>query len=193
MVNEIEFGQRVHMFGDRVQLNTSVYRIVRNNVPLSRPGGLFVQAGEMQSKGFEADVSTSVASNWRITGSYGFTDVEYTDYVLSAALDLSGNVPPFAPRHQFSLWTAYDWANGFGLSVGARGFGSQWGDNVNVLKLDGYGLVNLAARYTRGPLEYAVNVNNLTDTDYFSSVLYDSQVYPGDPVNVVGTVRVRFR
>ena len=53
--------------------------------------------------------------------------------------------------------------------------------------------MNLAARYAHGPFEYAVNVNNLTDTDYFSSVLYDSQVYPGDPVNVLGTIRVRLR
>ena len=68
----------------------------------------------------------------------------------------------------------------------------QWAENFNVLKLDGYGLVNLAVRYARGPIEYSVNVNNLTDTDYFSSVLYDSQMYPGDPVNVLGTIRVRF-
>ena len=58
---------------------------------------------------------------------------------------------------------------------------------------DGYGLLNLGARYRRGPVEYAVNVNNVTDTDYFASVLYDTQLYPGEPINVLGTVRVRLR
>ena len=60
-------------------------------------------------------------------------------------------------------------------------------------EIGGYGLLNAAVRYVRGPLEYALNINNLTDTDYFASSLYDTQVYPGDPINVLGTVRVRFR
>ena len=70
---------------------------------------------------------------------------------------------------------------------------SQFGDRFNVLKLDGYGMLNAAVRYTRGPLEYAININNLTDTEYIASTLYDTQVYPGEPINVLGTVRVRFR
>jgi outer membrane receptor for monomeric catechols len=43
------------MAGDRLQLNTSVYRILRQNVAFRRPGNVFVQAGEVQSRGFEAD------------------------------------------------------------------------------------------------------------------------------------------
>jgi len=38
-----------------------------------------------------------------------------------------------------------------------------------------------------------VNVNNVTDTEYYASVLYDSQLYPGEPVNALATVRVRLR
>jgi len=33
----------------------------------------------------------------------------------------------------------------------------------------------------------------LSDTEYFASVLYDSQMYPGEPINVLGTIRVRLR
>jgi hypothetical protein len=36
-------------------------------------------------------------------------------------------------------------------------------------------------------------VKNATDTKYFASALYDTQLYPGDPINVLGTVRVRLR
>ena len=70
----MEFGQRFHLVGDRVQLNTAVFHIVRKNVAFSRPGGLFDQASEMTSSGFEADVMTSPVSNWRINGGYAFTD-----------------------------------------------------------------------------------------------------------------------
>ncbi len=68
---QVEFGQRFHMLGDRVQLNTAVFHIVRENVAFSRPGGFFDQASEVKSRGFEADISTSPVSNWRINGGYG--------------------------------------------------------------------------------------------------------------------------
>lgn len=190
---QVEFGQRFHAFNDRLQINTAVFHIVRKNVAFARPGGFFDQASEMTSKGFEADVSTSLASNWRITGGYGFTDATFGPFLVTATTDLEGNTSPFAPRHTFNIWSAYDWPNGLGVNVGLRAQSSFFIDRTNEFSLDGYGLLNAAVRYRRGAIEYAVNVNNLTDTEYFASVLYDSQLYPGEPINVLGTIRVRFR
>ena len=190
---QVEFGQRFHMVGDRVQLNTTVFHIVRNNVAFSRPGGVFNQASEMTSKGFEADVLTSPVSNWRINGGYAFTDVTFDDFLVNATTNLSGNTSIMAPRHTFSVWTAYDWANGFGVNVGARAQSKVFIDQANSLTFDGYGVLNLAARYRHGAMEYPINLNNVTDTDYFASVLYDTQLYPGEPFNVLGTVSIRFR
>ena len=93
----------------------------------------------------------------------------------------------------FNLWTAYDWRNGFGLNIGLRSQSSMFIDRNNDFTIDGYALLNLGARYRRGRIEYAVNINNVTDTEYFASVLYDSQLYPGEPTNVLATVRVRLR
>jgi iron complex outermembrane receptor protein len=190
---QFEFGQRFHMAGGRVDLNTAVYHQVRKNYAFSRPGGLFDQASDITSKGFEADVETTPVSNWRINGGYAFTHAELGDYLVSASTNLAGLTPVFAPRHTFNLWTAYDWPSGLGLSVGVRALSSQFGDRGNVFTIDGYGLLNMAVRYRRGQIEYALNVNNLTDTEYIASTLYDTQVYPGEPINVLGTIRVRLR
>ena len=190
---QVEFGQRVHFFNGRLDLNTAIYHQVRENYAISRPGGVFDQASEITSNGFEIDVTTTPVSRWRINGGYAFTHAEFGDYLLDDETNLKGTRPVFAPRHTFNVWTAYDWANGVGVNVGARALSSQFGDRFNVLKLDGYGMLNAAVRYTRGPLEYAININNLTDTEYIASTLYDTQVYPGEPINVLGTVRVRFR
>ena len=190
---QVEFGQRFHMMNDRVQLNTTVFRIVRENVAFSRPGNRFDQASEVVSRGFEADVTTSPVSNWRITGGYGFTNIEFGDYLVNDTTNLKGNSSIMAPRHLFNVWTAYDWPNGVGVNVGVRAQSKMFIDRDNQFTIDGYGLLNLGVRYLRGPFEYALNINNVTSTDYFASVLYDSQLYPGDPVNVLGTVRIRFR
>jgi iron complex outermembrane receptor protein len=190
---QIEFGQRFHMAGDRVQLNTAIFHIVRQNVAISRPGGVFDQAGQMSSKGFEADILTSPVSNWRINGGYGYTNAKFDDFVVNATTSLNGNALIMAPKHTVSIWTAYDWPNGFGINVGARAQSRVFIDDSNTLTFDGYGVLNLGARYRRGAVEYAVNINNLTDTNYFASVLYDTQLYPGEPINVLGTMRIRFR
>ena len=96
-------------------------------------------------------------------------------------------------QHTFTLWTAYDWPSGLGLNAGLRAQSSMFIDRANEFTIDGYGVLNLGVRYRRGAIEYALNVNNVTDTEYFASVLYDSQMYPSEPINVLGTVRVRLR
>jgi iron complex outermembrane receptor protein len=189
----VDVGQRLHLFGGRVQINTAIYRIVRENVAFSRPGGFFDQASSMRSRGFEADVQTSPVSNWRVNGGYAFTDSTFRDFLVNPTTNLEGRRAPFVPRHTFSAWTAYDWPNGFGVNVGVRSLSSVFVERTNALELDGYGLLELGVRYRRGPVEYGLLVKNATDTKYFASALYDTQLYPGDPINVLGTVRVRLR
>jgi iron complex outermembrane receptor protein len=186
-----EFGNRLHVARDRVQLTADVFRILRQNVAFRRPGNVFVQAGEMESKGFEVDLETSPTAQWRINAGYGFTDAQFLDFEQTAGENLRGNTPIFAPRHTFNLWTGYQWASGFGVSVGARYFGEVFADNENLFVVDGYGTMGLGVRYTRGRFEYALNINNLTNTKYFTPHQDYLQVYPGEPTNVLGTLRIR--
>ena len=66
-------------------------------------------------------------------------------------------------------------------------------DNDNLFVVDGYGVLNLGARYRHGRFEYSLNINNLTSTDYFVPHQDYPQVYPGAPINALGTVRVRLK
>jgi len=187
-----EFGQRFHMARDKMQLNTSVYRLLRQNVAFRRPGNIYVQAGEVESKGFEADLETIPAANWRLNFGYAFTDAQFNDFETSPGTNLRGNVPTYAPRHTFNVWAGYEWPNGFGVSAGARYFGEVFADQENTFSVDGYGLLNVAARYRKGPIELGVNLNNVTDTEYLIPHQDYLQLYPGEPVNVLGTVRVHW-
>jgi iron complex outermembrane receptor protein len=191
--NQVEVGNRWHLAGDRVQVTGDVYRILRQHVAFRRPGNIFVLAGEVESRGVEVDVETSPTSQWRINAGYGFTDAQFNDFEQSVGTNLRGNTPIFAPRHTLNVWSGYQWANGFGVNAGARYYGTVFADNDNRFEVDGYGTVSLAARYTRGALEYAVNVNNATNTQYFTPHQDYLQVYPGEPVNVLATVRVRLK
>ena len=191
--SQIEFGQRLRFNQDRLQLQASVYRILRQNVAFRRPGNIFVQAGEVQSRGFEVEIDAAVRARWRVNASYAFTDAAFLDYEESPGVNRRGNTPVFAPRQTFNLWAGYDWSNGFGVNAGARYLGKTFADNGNTFEVDGYGVLNLAAHYRRGRLEYHLNVNNATGTQYFVPHQDYLQVYPGNPVNVLGTVRVRIK
>lgn len=191
--SQFEFGSRLRLAGERVQLNTAIFRIKREQVAFRRAGNLYDQAGEVQSRGLEADLQTTLSGRWRLTAGYAFTDAEFLDYQELPTVNLRGNTPIFAPRHTFNLWGGYDWANGFGVNVGARYLGRTFADNADTFAVDGYGLLNLAARYRHGAIEYAVNINNVTDNNYFTAHLDYLQVYPGNPVNVLATARVRMK
>ena len=191
--SQFEVGQRLHLKRDSVQLQASAYRILRQNVAFGRPGNLYVQAGEVGSSGLEAELDAAVSSRWHVNAGYGFTNAEFRDYEESPGANLRGNRPVFAPRHTFNAWTGYDWSNGLGVNVGARYFGRTFADNGNTFEVDGYGVLNLAVRYRRGRIEYQLNVNNVTDTTYFVAHQDYLQVYPGNPANVLGTIRVRMK
>jgi iron complex outermembrane receptor protein len=186
-----EVGNRLHLAKDRMQLTADAFRILRQNVAFRRPGNVFVQAGEMESKGVELDLETSLTAQWRINAGYGFTDASFLDFEQSAGENLRGNTPVFAPRHTFNLWTGYQWTNGFGVSIGTRYFGEVFVDNENTFFTDGYATMGLSVRYAHGRFEYALNINNLTNTKYFTPHQDYLQVYPGEPTNVLATVRVR--
>ena len=78
---QVEFGQRFHLPA-RIDINTAFYYQVRENYAFARPGGVFDQASEVWSRGFELDVTTAPSANWRINGGYAFTHAELGDYLL---------------------------------------------------------------------------------------------------------------
>jgi outer membrane receptor protein involved in Fe transport len=45
--------------------------------------------------------------------------------------------------------------------------------------------------YTRGRIRYGLNLTNLTDREYWTSSLGNRQLYPGEPFNVMATIRIR--
>jgi iron complex outermembrane receptor protein len=188
-----ELGNRVRLLDSRAYVNTSVYRIERQNVALSRPGGFFDQAGMIRSQGLEVEMDARWASVHVMVG-YGYTDAEYVDYVTSNAAGvrtvLSGKTRPRTPTNTFSYQAEKVWRNGLTLAVAGRSHGRQFLDDANTLSFDSYSILDLAASYTKGRASYSLNFSNLTDTSYWASIRGPRQFYPGEPLRVMGTVRM---
>jgi hypothetical protein len=81
------------------------------------------------------------------------------------------------------------------FSLGGRYLSSRATDPFNYVKIGGFTTFDLAARYRREKVEYALNVTNfLNKTHYFVGAIDDqaTQLYPGTPIDVSATVRYRF-
>jgi iron complex outermembrane receptor protein len=188
-----EVGQRFRLMQDRVQLNTAIFQITKRNVTFSRPGGFFEQIGKVRSRGFEADVDARFSPEWHLSVGYGYTDAVFLDYRTTATTDFTGNRPTRVPPHTVSVNGTYTWNNRLSLMAGTQFRDTQFLNDQNTLTLDAFSLVNLAASYAHGPMQYNLSMSNVTDQFYYASIRGNTQFYPGEPRRMTATVSWLFR
>jgi iron complex outermembrane receptor protein len=189
---QVEGGYRLRLLDGRLDLTSSIFQITKQNIALARPGGVYDLAGGIRSRGVEQEVEWRPSVLTRAAVGYGYTNAVYTDYSTTSA-ELTGNLRPRTPRHTMNASAVVSFPNGLSVSVLAQTRGRQFLDDANTLSLDGYGLLNVALGYSRGALQYGLTLSNLTNTDYWSSALGGSQLYPGEPINVMATIRLLSR
>ena len=111
-----EVGSRTRDLNDRMEATAAVYRILRQNA-LRRPGGVVCRPARSNPR-IRVRLNTSVATNWRLSVGYAYTDAEFLDYEESPGVSAS-STPVRAEEHVERL-TGYEWKNGLGVNVGAR-------------------------------------------------------------------------
>jgi iron complex outermembrane receptor protein len=185
-----EVGNRLRLMRDRVEISAAVFNVEKRNVARSIGGGNFDQIGKIRSRGFESELHGRPHAGWSVDLGYGFADATFLDYFTNAGANLSGNTPRRAPEHTVSFSTSYSWG-GLSVSGGGRVVTSQFINDSNTVGFSGYELLDAGVAYSRGRFQYTLNLTNLTDREYFTSSLGNRQLYPGQPFNVLATIRVR--
>jgi outer membrane receptor protein involved in Fe transport len=187
---QFEVGQRLRLADARAEIHAALFHIEKRHIALSRPGGVFDLAGGIRSRGAEAELDLRPTARSRVSIGYGFTDAEYVDYVTAAA-DFSGRARPRSPRLSVTASASLAFDNGIGVAANLQSRGRQFLNDANTLALDGYALLNVSGSYTRGTVQLALTLSNVTATDYWASTLGDSQFYPGEPLRALVSVRIR--
>lgn len=82
------------------------------------------------------------------------------------------------------------------LGAGAYAVGRVEGDAANTFQLPGYVRLDAFAAYTweLGPSRVTaqINVDNVLDKRYFASSSNDADILPGEPLTVLGSIRMEF-
>jgi iron complex outermembrane receptor protein len=183
-----EVGHRWQGWNGRVDTSLAGYYTVRNNLNIRQSVTTLIQIGEQTSKGLDLDVNTDLGGQTHLILNYGFARPRFAD-----AEDLTGRTPRFVPRHNTNVWLRKDWASGFNASIGARYLGAQFVDNANSVQIDGYTIVSGAVGYRADRWEWLLNADNLFNKErYFLPGHFSNLVFPGQPINVTSTIRLRF-
>lgn len=199
--DQYETGIKGEFLDGRLNTHLAAFQLRDENRALAIDGcvGLncFVAAGEVESKGFEMEVSGQVMPGWNIYSGYAYT---ITEYLQGAAAQTGTAFSTYNPRHIFNLWTNYEILTGNlrGLSFGGgvramSGFDYEFGGAVRP-EQDAYAVFGAQVGYRL--TDYAslnLTVENLFDENYFERVngTIDGNRY-GEPRNVMLSLRARW-
>jgi iron complex outermembrane receptor protein len=183
-----EFGHRWQGWNSRLDTSLAVYFVSRNNLAVRESLISYIQVGEQNARGLDLDVNTDLGMRTHMIFNYGYARPRFDD-----AEELTGLTPRFVPRHNLNVWVRKDWASGFNAGFGARYLGEQFVNDDNSVKLDGYTIASGAVGYRADRWEWLLNIDNLFNKErYFLPGHFSNLVFPGQPINVSSTIRLRF-
>lgn len=195
---QFELGLKGQWLNQRLDGRAAIFRMEDRNRAMTDPNNpLFsVAAGKMRSQGVELEVGGRLAPRWNLSAGYSYTQVK----TLEGTADEKAQLYTFiAPRHNFNLWTRYQFGPGalqdFSLGGGLRSVSRMYRLNGDVKFSQGpvtTAALQLGWRIST-QLEATLTVNNLFDKVYYQRVwaAYGSNYY-GEPRNVMLTLRGKF-
>jgi iron complex outermembrane receptor protein len=203
MGRQIEAGHTLDIGGDMLELNTTYFNLVKNNAVNSVGAGLYDQAGELNTQGFEAELQIWPGGMAELSAGYTYIDARWADYLvyippagpgLGVQADYMGNRPSLVPWH--SATARLTLRPGFGLTIGMGGRynGESYADDANFIPLAGYALADCLVALKAGGVEYRVNVDNVFDKRdaIIGTQGVRNQLYPVAPRTVKATMTVDF-
>lgn len=193
-----ETGIKGEYFDGKLNATVSVFRIEQDNVAQIDGANLvpgssdqaYYGADGTVSKGYEIDLNGEITEGWRV--SLGWSQFEAKD-----ANEVKVNT--IYPRKSAKIYSTYTFGK-FTLGGGANWQSETYSATTNPLtgnpdkiSQNAYTLVNLMGRYkVSKDLSLQVNINNLFNKEYYANVGFYDQVFYGEPLNVVASVKYTF-
>jgi outer membrane receptor for ferric coprogen and ferric-rhodotorulic acid len=195
---QYELGGKSELLQGRLNASLAVFNLRDKNRAFADTAnpGTFLNAGEVESKGWETEVSGSPAPGWQLQAGYTRLDTVYLKDKNNEGLPFD----TWEPRHTLKLWGTRKFGEGvlagLTLGLGANAVSaSQAGTGTSAVRSQGgYSVWNAYASYDiNRNLALAANVNNVFDATYYTRLggLNTYNTY-GDPRNLAVTLRARY-
>ena len=201
-----EVGVKYQPPGWNAFITLAAFDITKQNIATFAPPPTFslTQTGEINSRGFEVEAVASLSSGWDLRAAYTYLEATITADADPAKV---GKWPATIPRHQASAWADYTFRggplDGFGLGGGVRYIGSSFGSDINTFtdessgvhtfKVPAVTLFDAAMHYDWRNYRFAINAQNLFDTEHVSACWnFNNACFYGARRNVILSARYRW-
>lgn len=207
--SNLEAGVKGELMGGRLLVAAAIFDTNRDGLPVSvedssvcvvPSDGCSEAAERINTRGVDLEVTGAVTDRWNLTASYTYATSEYAE----GPNDGMRYGTDMAPDHLAKLATTYRLSGpleqltlggSLMVSSGLKAQGNSWTSGLPYhIRQPGYAVVDVMARYDlRDDTEVQLNVGNLFDRDYYSSISdpgYGNFI--GAPRTVALTLRHRF-
>ncbi|GAA4301503.1 TonB-dependent receptor [Compostibacter hankyongensis] len=197
--NQWEAGVKANLFSQKLSATLSYYDIRVSNrvVPVAGNPNDQVQGGKVGSRGLELDLAAYPLEGLSLIAGYSYN---HTAVIEGNDMDFysePGRSPGGqGPQHTANFWGTYtfhkDGLRGLGLGIGGNYAGRYKvidNSQTGVFYLPAYTLLNASLFYEGSRFRAALNVNNLSNTEYY--IGYWS-VNPQKPRNFVASLSFKF-
>lgn len=199
---QLEAGVKGEYFDGKLNTSFALFNIKDVNRSYADPAnpGFFLALGEVESKGWETEVSGSPAPGWNLTAGYTYLTTRNT--VNSTAASVGQPISYWYPMHTLKLWSNYrfnggslDGLNlGFGVNGQSETASGTSTPTVVARAQSAYAVVaaQLGYKFSKN-LSGSLTVNNLFDKSYFTRIQgTNTYMSYGEPRNVTLALRATF-
>lgn len=189
-----EIGLKNTLFNGMLTLNLAAFYAKYDNFQANNPdlvAGVvvtrFTNAGEVSTRGVEADIVLRPADDLSISGGLAYTDAHVDRFFQAPGAPVTAVIPagtslPFAPEWKGSLGVDYRWRTGGAVDVFLGAQGNYQSKQLALFSpdaaqrrlgtIDGYGLVNLSAGVGDQDDRFRLTfqVRNLFDQSYAAAI-----------------------
>ncbi|WEK31288.1 MAG: TonB-dependent siderophore receptor [Candidatus Pseudomonas phytovorans] len=190
---QYELGLKREFFDGRLNGSVAVFRIYdENRAQLVGQTTYYEAQGKVRSQGWETELSGNLTDNWSISTGYAFT-------MLKSMSNEDYQGISITPKHNFNLWTRYEFSDGplQGVNVGGgvRVVSETYymRNGVDFVQ-GGYGVATAQVGYRLNKhLTTTLTANNLFDRKYYERVdsAWGSNFY-GEPRNLTLSLRASY-
>lgn len=194
-----ELGLKAQVFG-KISLNVAVYEINQRNILINannpaEPDEL-IQRGADRSRGFEAEFTGYILPQWHVYGGYSYIDAKIMNDANAA---LNGLRKENTSKNSVNIWTRYNFSNSILLKNVGVGLGMLYQSSkipwfTRSFELPAYATVDAALYYSafRSKVNFALNVNNISNKTYWIGAQNYLRLFPGAPRNYLLTATYKF-
>lgn len=194
-----EYGIKTNLLSDKLSATLSIYDIKVSDRVMPNPANIrdFTQGGKVGSKGFEIDLVASPVSGLNLIAGYSHNSTKVISGDKEDFYSEPGRAPGGqGPQDLVNFWATYRIGRGALKNIGF-GLGGNYAGEYKVIDnsktgeffLPSYTLLNASISYNSNHFRISLNVNNLTDKEYY--IGYWS-VNPQKPRNSTLSVAYKF-